>query len=361
MPNELPNCGQTRHNEHMAAHRNSLLGRWFDELPGARPPSVDARPASRPVPTNIGLLAHSLSDHREQIVDAVARVAHRVDARLMVRRTSASSPGTSQIQEFLTAGADAVVVAGGDGTVRLAAGVLARAGAAAPSLGVIDAGSGNVLASALGLRHGTLAHRARTAVLGRTIAIDVGWASCTDDTGAELAAEPFCTMVGAGRDALTVQAAGRRSKHALGPLAYGVAGMGQVVRRAMPMEWQVDQGEWRLGPYWSVLVTNTPLLPSAGLVPGGAVLAGAARMDDGLLDVVAAQPRNLSEWLSIAASGVLNMADTVHGLQRAQGRTVAVRATSPVPVQADGDVICAAAEALSVCLDGQVAIRVQSQ
>lgn len=332
--------------------------RWSDVLPRARPRPFDrpSRPSGRP--RMVGLLVHSLAERQGAIVDSVQAVCREVGARLLVRHTSRAEPGRAQVLQFLDAGADTVVVAGGDGTVRLAAGVLAGAGANQCTLGILAAGSGNVLASALGLRRGSVSGRARVAVLGDLADLDVGLASCWDEHGQPVAPQPFCTMVGMGRDALSVQSTHRRTKRVLGPLAYGVAGLGQLPRRGFEMSWRTDDTPWRRGRYWSVLATNTPLLPGVGPLRAGAVLADRARMDDGLLDVVATRPENPGHWMAIAAAGLLNTRTATRGLQRAQGARVTIEPDQPLPVQADGDIICARARQLSAEVGGHVAVHI---
>lgn len=316
-----------------------------------RPQPLAQSPRACGRPRVVGLLVHSLSPHQGTIITAVRAICAEVGAHLLVRHTSPDHPGREQVRGFLAAGADTVVVAGGDGTVRQAVGVLVEAPPHC-TLGVIAAGSGNVLASSLGLRRGSLTGRARIAVLGDLVDIDVGSASCIDERGDSVAGQPFCTMVGTGRDAMAVRATTRGTKRVLGPLAYGIAGLPQLARPGLRLSWRVDDELWHRGRYWSILATNTPV------VPGGIVLANAARMDDGLLDVVAVRPSNPGHWLGIAAAGTINPAIATHGLQRGQGHRVELRADQPVPVQADGDVICRDAVEMTAEVSGQVSVHV---
>lgn len=66
----------------------------------------------------------------------------------LVLRTSVESPGGEQAREALAAGADRVLVIGGDGTVRLVAEVLAGTECV---MGIVPTGTANLAARNLGL------------------------------------------------------------------------------------------------------------------------------------------------------------------------------------------------------------------
>ena len=88
------------------------------------------------------------------------------------RSSAAGSAAESSelLRTALELGTDAVVVAGGDGTVHLAIQELAGTGI---PLGIIPAGTGNDFAATLGLRELDVAAAAETIAAGRTRAIDL--------------------------------------------------------------------------------------------------------------------------------------------------------------------------------------------
>ena len=98
----------------------------------------------------------------------------------------------------IAAGAELVVVAGGDGTVREVAHGLARTGV---ELGIVPVGTANLLAHNLGLPR-TVPAAVQVAVAGRPRPVDLGLAR-VDDSG-DL---PFVVLAGMGHDAATVAAA----------------------------------------------------------------------------------------------------------------------------------------------------------
>ena len=83
--------------------------------------------------------------------------------------TTVEDSGTGQTQQALRAGVDLVCALGGDGTVRCVADRLI--GRPTP-LAILSAGTGNLLARNLRVRHKSYAASLRTALHGRTQVID---------------------------------------------------------------------------------------------------------------------------------------------------------------------------------------------
>ncbi|WP_177170070.1 diacylglycerol/lipid kinase family protein [Propionibacterium cyclohexanicum] len=333
--------------------RNSVLADV--RLPATRRRPTLADPRRADSPRCVGLIMHSLASRPGRIVSMAQDIAAQLHARLLVEFTSLADPGHLQAVRLIERGADLVVVAGGDGTIRQ---VLPELLGSPIPLGIIPVGSGNVLAAALGLAPGSLADQVGAAIAGRLLDIDVGEVVCTEDTGRTTGPALFCCMAGIGRDAETVRATSRTLKKLLGPAAYGVVGLGQVLRRPRPMSWRVDTDHWQTGRHWTVLATNTPLVPGAHIVPGGVLLAEQARMDDGLLDVVAVAPQRPDEWAGIAVKGLFGSPARVPGLDYAQGPTIQVHSPEPVAVQADGDIVSARCVDFRARIAGRIRLRV---
>ncbi len=102
--------------------------------------------------------------------------------------TTADDPGSGQTREALERGADVVMAHGGDGTVRAVAEVLA--GTRTP-LGLLPAGTGNLLARNMDATLDDVEGSVRIALTGDDRAVDVGW--MTVDDGDERA---FLVMAG---------------------------------------------------------------------------------------------------------------------------------------------------------------------
>jgi diacylglycerol kinase family enzyme/membrane-associated phospholipid phosphatase len=133
-------------------------------------------------------------------------------ARESMRRTIAGA---------IAGGCERVVAAGGDGTVGMVADAIASAGprAADVTLGIIPAGTANILARELGLQGG-LADAAETALASdRFLAIDA----------VETSGRLVFTQVGVGPDALMIRDTSRDKQAKLGRVAYMIA----FARRAL--------------------------------------------------------------------------------------------------------------------------------
>ena len=84
----------------------------------------------------------------------------------------------------------------------------------------------------------------------------------------------------------------------------------------------------------------------------------AARMDDGLLDVVSIGPRNILGWLAVTARVLTRRCRGHRIVQHWQGRAVIISADSPQLAQLDGDAV-GEVQALRMRVDrGALLVRV---
>src|SRR5690606_33427973 len=87
---------------------------------------------------------------REELEQVFRNAAGDSELHLSWFATSADEPGQSATREALAGGADVVVAAGGDGTVRAVAEGLADTNSTA-DLGILPLGTGNLFARNLGV------------------------------------------------------------------------------------------------------------------------------------------------------------------------------------------------------------------
>ncbi len=232
--------------------------------------------------------------------------------------------GGGQARIALAAGADVVLVCGGDGTNRHVAQVLAGSDTA---LGVVPAGTGNLLARNLAIGLNNPARATRIALSGKNRAIDVGRVFI-DDRAEE---QVFLVMAGVGFDAAIMAGAPHELKSRLGPLAYFVAGMRALWGSTAPITLAVDG---RIEPPHQV---RTIVVGNCGKLLAGLVLLPAAKVDDGLLDVVAIGPRGIIGWLAVTARVLTRRRHGHRIVQHWQGRTIIISAEAPQQAQLDGD------------------------
>ena len=266
--------------------------------------------------------------------------------------TTAEDPGAGQTRAALEAGASVVVAAGGDGTVRTVAEVLA--GTRVP-MALLPLGTGNLLARNLDLPLESTELLIHTALGGTDHPIDLGWLQVAttpvDDGGAAgpaEAADPapapaehlFLVMAGIGFDAQMVAGADDELKARMGWFAYFLAGARHLHGRKTRLQMRVGEGEVRPLKVRSLLFAN------CGRLPGGIVLLPDAELDDGWLDVAALDTRGgLVGWASLFGKVVLQglgfrrQLPAPSSIEFWRGREVHVSCSQPEQVQVDGDLI----------------------
>ncbi len=227
----------------------------------------------------------------------------------------------------VAAGADLVIAAGGDGTVRACAHALADNPV---PLAILPLGTANLAARALGVPHQTAAALA-TAFRGRERRIDLALA----DLGGGAGGLTVAAMAGIGLDAEVVAATPGALKRWAGWPAYAAAGALHAAGRSTGFTIALDGGEpvaWRAR---SVVAGN------AGLLPGGFRLLPAARLDDGLLDVGILAPDSPADWLRVGARVLTGSTHDDQRLARFRACRVEIRAGQRLPREVDGEVVAA--------------------
>jgi diacylglycerol kinase family enzyme len=252
--------------------------------------------------------------------------------------TTPDDAGSGLTRRALLAGAGLVIAAGGDGTVRACAEVLAGTGV---PLGIVPAGSANLTATALGVPSRTGA-AVRIAFGGHDQQIDLAIAD----------GMTFAAMAGIGIDAAVVGATSRTLKRVAGWPAYAAAAAGQLLRPPAKFTIRLDGGDPIIRRARSVTVGNS------GALPGGFQIMPAARLDDGLLDVLVLAPAGLLGWASVGYRVLLRSSHEDSQLERHEATAVEISADTDLPRQVDGELI-APARSLTVSVrPGALRVRV---
>jgi diacylglycerol kinase family enzyme len=264
--------------------------------------------------------------------------------------TTAEDPGAGQARQALADGADVVIAAGGDGTVRAVAGVLAGTDTA---LGLIPLGTGNLLARNLGIEVNDPSLAARQVLTGRERRIDVVRA-VVDGQGA---GEVFVVMAGLGFDAAIMAGTRDQLKDRVGWLAYVDAGLRNLPGRPVRARISADGQQVAVRRLRGVTAGN------CGQLQGGFRMFPDAQPDDGVLDLMTVAPPGRLGWLAVLVSllgrrkggnahggggaaarnnAASNNADSGNrergaAIEYFRGRTVEVSLGRPQEVQLDGD------------------------
>jgi diacylglycerol kinase (ATP) len=295
---------------------------------GTEAKPAPAEPGSDGLPPQAAVVVHSMKvdDHdarRKQIEVLCDRLGWRTPVWL---ETTAEDPGRSQTREALDGDASAVIAFGGDGTARVVAEVLARTGV---PMGLLPAGTGNLLARNLGIPPNRLESSLHIALTGRDRPLDVGQVEITETTGDEPRREAFLVMAGLGFDAEVMAGTAPQLKQRLGWGAYVVAGARRLRGRRTSVSMQVDGGQVEHRRIRAVVIGN------CGMLQGGIQLMPNAVPDDGWLDVVVVAPRSVLGWLSVTGAVITRRAHPT--VEHFQCRSIEIRAERPLHAQLDGD------------------------
>ena len=257
--------------------------------------------------------------------------------------TSEQDAGQRVTASAVRRGADVVLVAGGDGTVRAVAEGLRDSGVA---MAVLPSGTGNLLARNLNLSLTSLDAAVTVAFTGRDHRIDLGIAAIHRANG-DREEHVFLVMAGLGIDAKMIANTRSSLKKAVGWLAY-IDGTIRSLPELAPVRLHYirDGGPERTVDVHTIMVGN------CGSLPGGILLIPDAKVDDGLLDIVALRPQGPFGWLRVwnkvawengvlrkSAVGrkIIDLSRDVKDVTYWTGKDLQLRVETPQEFQLDGD------------------------
>ena len=248
--------------------------------------------------------------------------------------TTADDSGGRATARAVRDGATLVVACGGDGTVTACAGALSDT--SVPLL-VAPCGTGNLLARNLGLPKD----------VGRALEEGLAaepWAADLVLARGDGMPDTYVTaMAGAGLDADIMAGADRRLKNLIGWPAYGVAALRHLRAPRLRLTVVPDDAAPLQRRARMVVAGNV------GAIQGGLRLLPAARLDDGLLDLVLFDPRGPVDWLRALRLLALGAAGSTTGpaglprrpLEYLQARSAELTFDRPVRRELDGEPVTA--------------------
>jgi len=280
-------------------------------------------------------------------------------AETVFYETTIDDPGKGQTERAVAEGADLVMAAGGDGTVRLVASVLAGTEV---RMGIIPAGTGNLLARNVEVPLEDPSAAMIAALTGRDRQVDVGWLRVgSSDAGARAAERQiFLVIAGFGADAEMIGYTDPEMKKRIGWIAYVFGGIRTVLGRSVDVVVQLPDESRHAHK------ARTVLLGNVGKLPGGFVLMPDATIDNGQLEVVVAGWRGAAGFSQVAAQ-VVNpklvpkVGPKISTVERYLTTGIRVTTAKPQPVQLDGDTDVEATHLIATVDPGVLRLRVPAE
>lgn len=317
-------------------------------------------------------------DDVERVRRRVTEICHRHGwADPLWLETTAEDTGVGQTREALAAGVDVVCPLGGDGTVRTVGAELVRQDV---PMGLLPAGTGNLLARNLELPYDSLEECLTIALTGQGAWIDtcrldlvrpttaqlqarfdddsdpaenVDLDDAVDDRSSEEVREEhaFLVMAGLGFDAEVMAGVPEKLKAAVGWLAYLVAGLRHLKGPQFTVAVKVDQAPIFRRRVRSVMVGNV------GRLQGGMELLPDAVADDGSVDAVLLSPEGIVGWAATFGQLVTRRRIGHSRVDHVQGQEVRVVSDKPVEIEIDGDTLGSAIAMRILVQPGSLHVR----
>lgn len=254
--------------------------------------------------------------HRAQrrLQEVIGQLRHRDCALDLCETTSLADNRRLAAAAAVDGDFDAVVAAGGDGTVRATASALTGTGM---PLGIIPVGTGNVMAHEIGLRLDAAAI-ASCLVEGHVATVRAANAN----------GEQFFLMVGAGFDGRVVAWLDTGLKRRLGKLAYVWPVIRAVLAGPDRLRARIDGAEREAA--WAIVTLRQRYA-------GAFLLAPKATLEASNIHAVLFKAQGRLSMLGQLATIAAGRIAVGRGIEDVAGDTVEITADPPVPVQIDGE------------------------
>jgi diacylglycerol kinase (ATP) len=225
----------------------------------------------------------------------------------------------------LSRNASALIVIGGDGTLRAAAKELLKSAAPSPPILPIPMGTANLMSEYLGINWSPEEMPAEAVKsINRLKTVDCDVAAVNDD--------PFLIMAGIGFDAQIVHEVHRARRGPITQANYLLPAARTLVSYDYPpLEISID------GKPFFPLTSAVAFIANVSQYGMGFAMLPAAVPDDGLLDLCVVPVKSAVEAIRKFLLAAAQEHLTEEGILFARGKEISVHSPNSVPVQADGD------------------------
>jgi len=270
--------------------------------------------------TKIGVIAHrdkTLGGGLGELRDLLEGAGYTTPPWHEVSKSKHSPDG---LRKMIDDGVDRVLVWGGDGMVRRSIDTIVGDGLDHVSLGILPAGTANLLAKNLEIPI-DLEAAVDIALHGEARAIDVG----------KMNGEHFAVMAGTGVDAMMIKDADDNElKDKLGRVGYVRASIRSTKMEPIKVRIELDGRKWFSGDATCVLMGNV------GTILGGIKAFDNASPTDGRLDIGVVQAKSRSDWLRVAARGVTGRVDKSPFVEMASAEKITIELKKKTVWEVDG-------------------------
>ncbi len=277
------------------------------------------QPADRPLRARRLLVIYNPVAGRRSVRRLHRILAHcrRLGAVVVLRETTARGDAETFAREACEGAFDAVVAAGGDGTINE---VVNGLGDADLPLAILPLGTGNVLANEIGLPRNA-ARLAALAALGEARPV---WT-------AAVGARRFLMMAGIGFDAAVVAGIDEGLKRRIGKLAF--------VKEILAQLWQHRDGDYRVRCDGIDYRPASAVIAKGRFYAGRFVLAPAARLDDPALHLVLFMRSGRVAVLRYLIAMLLGRVHRLPDVRILRTSDLSLSGPAGALVEADGDIV----------------------
>jgi diacylglycerol kinase (ATP) len=265
------------------------------------------------MPTRVAIIFNPTKTEKETLEKGLGDT----DVDIRWWETEEDDPGQGVAAKALADGAELIVVAGGDGTVRAVSEHLADVEADV-DLGIVPLGTGNLLARNLDIPINDVPAALQRALAGDAKPVDVGWVDVDLEKGSERHA--FVVMIGFGIDAHMIEETNDDLKAKAGWLAY-VESLGRAFEASEVVPFHITKDDEPASDEKG----HTLLIANCGSIQGGITLLPDADPSDGELDYLVLSAEGLAEWSRTVKTMVWD-----NGLMRLLGKKDEATSTDEV-------------------------------